>query len=91
MVVRLVAHGDLLLLDSSSEFAVHMETGAGSGQGAVLEDLAYVVEQARGRQHDGGRMESDGPPCLPHQFVTRLGLLLISVEHLLFEYLIHQL
>ena len=57
MVVRLVAHSDLLLLDLSSEFAVDMETGAGVGQSVVLKDPAHVVEQAGGRQHDGGRME----------------------------------
>ena len=57
MVIRLVAQGDFLLLDSPSEFAVHMETGAGLWQGVVLKDPAHVVEQAGGRQHDGGRTE----------------------------------
>ena len=34
-----------------------METGAGLGQGVILKDLAHVVEQAGGRQHDRGRTE----------------------------------
>ena len=34
-----------------------METGAGLGQGVILKDPAHVVEQAGGRQHDGGRTE----------------------------------
>ena len=57
LVVRLMTHGDLLLLDFSSEFSVDMKAGAGVGQGVVLKDPAHVVEQAGGRQHDGGRME----------------------------------
>ena len=57
MVVRLMAHGDLLLLDFSSKFAVDMEASARSGQRAILKDPAHMVEQAGGRQHDGGRME----------------------------------
>ena len=57
VVVRLMTHGDLLLLDFSSEFSVDMKAGAGVVQGVVLKDPAHVVEQAGGRQHDGGRME----------------------------------
>ena len=57
LVVRLMTHGDLLLLDFSSEFSVDMKAGAGVVQGVVLKDPAHVVEQAGGRQHDGGRME----------------------------------
>ena len=57
MVIRLMAHGDLLLLDFSSKFAVDMEASARSGQRAILEDPAHVVEQAGGRQHGGGRTE----------------------------------
>ena len=34
-----------------------METGAGLWQGVILKDPAHVVEQAGGRQHDGGRTE----------------------------------
>ena len=34
-----------------------MKAGAKSGQGVVFEDPAHVVEQAGGRQHDGGRTE----------------------------------
>ena len=34
-----------------------MKAGAGVVQGVVLKDPAHVVEQAGGRQHDGGRME----------------------------------
>ena len=34
-----------------------MKAGTRSGQGVILKDTAHVVEQARGRQHDGGRME----------------------------------
>ena len=52
-----MTHGDLLLLDFSSEFSVDMKAGAGVVQGVVLKDPAHVVEQAGGRQHDGGRME----------------------------------
>ena len=58
VVVRLMTHGDLLLLDFSSKFAVDMEASARSGQRAILKDPAHVVEQAGGRQHDGGRMEA---------------------------------
>ena len=57
VVIRLVAQGYFLLLDFSSEFSVDMETGAGLGQGVILKDPAHVVEQASGRQHDGGRTE----------------------------------
>ena len=57
MVVRLVAHRDLLLLNFSPQFAVYLEAGFGSGQRVILDDPAHVVEQAGGRQHDGGRME----------------------------------
>lgn len=57
LVVRLMTHGDLLLLDFSSEFSVDMKAGAGVGQGVVLKDPAHVGEQAGGRRHDGGRTE----------------------------------
>ena len=57
MVIRFVAHSDFLFLNLSPKFAVYLEAGAGSRQGVILEDPAHVVEQAGGRQHDGGRME----------------------------------
>ena len=34
---------------------------------------------------------SNGPACLPHQLIPRLGLLLVGVKHLLLEDLIGQL
>ena len=57
MVIRFVAHSEFLCLDFSSQFAVHLQAGTGMGQGVILKDPAHVVEQAGGRQHDGGRME----------------------------------
>ena len=57
MVIRFVAHSDFLCLDFSSQFAAHLQAGAGLGQRVILEDPAHVVEQAGGRQHDGGRTE----------------------------------
>ena len=53
----LVAHSNFLFLNFSPKFAVHLQAGAGPGQGVILEDSAHVVEQAGGRQHNGGRTE----------------------------------
>lgn len=55
VVIRLVAQSDFLLLDFSPEFSVDMKAGARSGQRVVLKEPAHVVEQAGGRQHNGGR------------------------------------
>ena len=57
MVIRFVAHSDFLFLNFSPELAVDMDASARSGQRAILEDPAHVVEQAGGRQHNGGRTE----------------------------------
>ena len=57
MVIRFVAHSDFLCLDFSSQFAVHLQASAGSGQRVILEDPAHVVEQVGDRQHDRGWTE----------------------------------
>ena len=58
MVIRLVAHSDLLLLDLPPEFSIHLPARRDGGRhGIVLEDPAHVVQQAGDCQHDGWRME----------------------------------
>ena len=56
MIIRLVAHGDLLLLDLPPEFSIHLLAYWDGGRhGVVLKDPAHVVEQLSDRQHDRGR------------------------------------
>ena len=58
MIIRLVAHGDLLLLDLPPELSIHLLTYWGGGRhGVVLKDPAHVIEQPRDRQHHRGRAE----------------------------------
>ena len=58
MVVRLVAHGDLLLLDLPPEFSIHLLARRDNERhGVVLEDPAHVIEQPGDRQHHRGRSE----------------------------------
>ena len=55
MVVRLVPHGDLLLTDLLEQFTVHSLAARRAGRnGAVLKDLAHVVEQLGGREEHIG-------------------------------------
>ncbi len=55
MVVRLVSHGNALLLQLLQPLAVYLNTaGAGFGYGVVPEYPAHVVEQSRHRQYRGG-------------------------------------
>ena len=55
MVIRLVAHRNLLLLDLPPEFSIHLLTRRDCRRhGVVLEDPAHVVEQAcDGKEHIG--------------------------------------
>ena len=56
MVIRFVAHSNLLLLDLPPELSIHLLTYWGGGRhGVVLKDPAHVVEQAGNCQHDRGR------------------------------------
>ena len=58
MVIRLVAHGDLLLLDLPPEFSIYLLAYWDGGRnGVVLKDPAHVVEQLSNRQHHRGRAE----------------------------------
>ena len=55
VVIRLVAHRNLLLLDLPPEFSFHLLTRRdGRRHGVVLEDPAHVVEQiCDGKKHIG--------------------------------------
>ena len=58
MVIRLVAHRNLLLLDLPPEFSVHLLARRDGGRHrVVLEDPAHVVEQLSDRQYHRGRAE----------------------------------
>ena len=49
MVIRLVAHGDLLFLDFSPQLSVHpLSHGGGRRHRVVTKDLAQMVEQPGG-------------------------------------------
>lgn len=55
MVIRLVAHGDLLLTDLLEQFTVCSVTARRAGRnGVVLKDPAHVVEQLGGREEHIG-------------------------------------
>ena len=56
MVVRLVAHGDFLLSDFSSQLTVHKGDPAARRRGLLLEDAAHVVEEPGGAGEEGGRV-----------------------------------
>ena len=58
MVIRLVAHSNLLLLNLPHEFSIHLLAYWDDGRhGGVLEYPSHVVEQLSDRQHDRGRAE----------------------------------
>ena len=51
MVIRLVAHGDLLLADLLEQFTVYSVTARRAGRnGVVLKNPAHVVEELGGRE-----------------------------------------
>ena len=55
MIIRLVAHGDLLLTDLLAQFTVRSVTARRAGRnGVVLKDPAHVVEQFGGREEHIG-------------------------------------
>ena len=55
MVIRLVAHGDLLLADLLEQFTVRSVAARRAGRnGVALKDPAHVVEQSGGRQEHIG-------------------------------------
>ena len=55
MVIRLVAHGDLLLADLLEQFAVRSLTARRAGRnGVVLKDAPHVVEQLGSREEHIG-------------------------------------
>ena len=55
MVVRLVTEGDALLPQLRQPLAVDLDAVGSGSRGVVSEDIAHVVEQARGRQHNRRR------------------------------------
>ena len=58
MVIRLVPHRQPPLPELASALAVDLQSAVHRIRlTGVLKDPAHVVEQAGGRQHDGGRME----------------------------------
>ena len=55
MIIRLVAHGDLLLTDLLEQFAIRSVAARRAGRnGVVLKDSAHVVEQLGGREEHIG-------------------------------------
>ena len=59
-------------------------------RGQLFHLLPDLRSRADALRHLTGQT-SNGPACLPHQLIPRLGFLLIGVKHLLPENLIHQL
>ena len=56
VIVRFVAHGDLLFQDSTPQFAVSvLAMGSVYNVGVVLEDMSYRMEQTVDRQDGGGQ------------------------------------
>ena len=79
MVIRLVAHGDLLFLDFPPQLSVDVLSHRSGGRHRVLpEDLAQMVEQS------GGRQEHIGPAHLVEVFQKEGGVL-VSLLRLLAE------
>ena len=69
MVIRLVAHGDLLFLDLPPQLSVHPLSHRSGGRHRVLpENLTQMVEQA------GGRQEHIGPARLVEVFQKEVGV-----------------
>ena len=70
MVIRLVAHGDLLFLDLPPQLSVHVLSHRGGGRHRVVtKDLTQMVEQF------GGRQEYIGPARLIEVFQKEVGVL----------------
>lgn len=69
MVVRLVAHGDLLFLDLPPQLSVHpLSHRGGGGYRVVMKDLTQMVEQP------GGRQKHIGPARLVEVFQKEVGV-----------------
>ena len=67
VVIGLVAHGDFLLSDFSSQLTVHKGDPAARRRGLLLEDAAHVMEEPGGAGEEGGRVihvveEKEGIP-----------------------------
>lgn len=70
MVVRLVAHGNLLFLDFPPQLSVYLLSYRGGGRHRVVtKDLTQVVEQS------GGRQEHIGPARLIEVLQKEVGVL----------------
>ena len=70
MIVRLVAHGDLLFLDFPPQLSVHLLSHRGGGRHRVVtKDLTQMVEQP------GGRQEHIGPARLIEVLQKEVGVL----------------
>ena len=71
MVIRLVAHGDLLFPDFPPQLSVHLLSyRGGRGHRVVTKDLTQMVEQP------GGRQEHIGPACLIEVLQKEVGVLI---------------
>ena len=55
MIVRLVAEGDAFALELLQPLTVDLNAGGSRDRRVVPEDVAHVVEQPCGRQHNRGR------------------------------------
>ena len=70
MIVRLVAHGDLLFPDFPPQLSVHLLSYRdGGGHRVVTKDLTQMVEQS------GGRQEHIGPARLIEVLQKEVGVL----------------
>ena len=56
VIVRLVAEGDALLPQPRQPLAVELDAVDSGSRGVVPEDIAHVVEQPGGGEHDRRRM-----------------------------------
>ena len=71
MVIRLVAHGDLLFLDLPPQLSVHpLSHRSGGRHRVVTKDLTQMVEQP------GGRQEHIGPARLIEVLQKEVGVLI---------------
>ena len=71
MVIRLVAHGDLLFLDFPPQLSVHpLSHRSGGRYRVVTKDLTQMVEQS------GGRQEHIGPAHLIEVLQKEVGVLI---------------
>ena len=55
MIVRLVAEGDAFALELLQPLTVDLNAGGSRDRRVIPEDVAHVVEQPCGRQHNRGR------------------------------------